>query len=172
MKTNNNLTKKLIKRSLFIDIAAPNITISDRPHIFVRNDGTINLTRTIVSIESPDMVAWYYNGTSIQTDQTQWQSKIRICMSDQTENCCIRTTFNLIIKAANSERIGLYSCATDKIQSANVYVEVLGDLRIKDSDMDSSSQTRILEYATEALELYGVQRVTDFYHVVPVSITD
>lgn len=138
---------------------APNITISDRSLIFIRNRGTINLTCTILSVESPDEVTWYYNETSIETDQTQWQSKNRICMSEGIENCLIRTTFNLILKAVDLERSGFYSCATENIQPAKVYVEVLNEPVLLGGDLGSCDDDQIFGYAIEALESYGIQKV-------------
>lgn len=80
-------------------------------------------------------------------------------MSEGTENCLIRTTFNLILKAANSKRSGIYSCGTENIQSADVYVEVLSGVQVDGGSIHPWSQSLIFEYATEALELYGVRKV-------------
>lgn len=140
--------------------AAANISISIQPHIFIRNGGTINLTCTIVSEQSPDVVSWHYNGTLIATNQTQWQSKLRICTSEGM-NCSIRTTFNIILKRANLEASGYYSCATENFQPANVYVEVLSDVVFSDGNIKDWAQRMIYGFAIEALELYGFRKVSD-----------
>lgn len=69
---------------------------------------------------------WYHNGTAIEFDQTEWQSKKRICSSEGDGYCLIETTFTLFIERTDSKSGGNYTCASENIESANVYVQVIG----------------------------------------------
>lgn len=154
-------------------------------YIFIKHGGTINLTCSIESQLSPDNVQWYHNGTLIETRQTKWALKKRICASEDDENCTIQTSFNLNIKEADEEKSGYYSCAMGDLQPAKVYAEVLNgtwwvsrgnyfvwfairhpiliwsaDPVIINSTMHGFLQENIVQIAEDALKLHGAHRVS------------
>lgn len=150
-------------------------------YVFIKHGGTINLTCSVTSQVSPEKVRWYHNDTIIQTRQTKWALKKRICASEDDENCAIETSFNLNIKDADAEKSGYYSCAMGDEQPAKVYVEVLnGRWRVPrnssfvwhsisirsavpviiEGNMHEFLQESMVNIAEEALRLHGAHRVS------------
>lgn len=85
------------------------------------------MTCSITSHFGYEETKWYHNGTLIETNQTKWVLKKRICTSEDTENCTVETDFNLIIENADCEKSGYYSCAcvTENGVPNLLYFEIL-----------------------------------------------
>lgn len=110
----------------FFSILDPKITILDKSSIFVKQGGPINLSCSITARQySPDQVKWYHNGTLIESHQTNWRLKNRTCTADDEEHCTIETLFSLNVKDTDYKSSGNFSCATDVLEPATVYVEIL-----------------------------------------------
>lgn len=105
----------------------PSIRFSNGSLIFIRTNGTVDLTCTTTSVKSVDEIAWKLNNTSIEPEQTIWRTKARKCLTKERENCIIETTFGLKIENVRLSDTGNYTCSTasHKIVPASIYVQVI-----------------------------------------------
>lgn len=105
----------------------PSIRFSNGSHIFIRTNGTIDLTCTTTSVRSVDEIAWKLNNTLTEPDQTIWRTKARKCSTKEKENCIIETTFGLKIEKVSLSDTGNYTCSTtsQKVEPASIYVQVI-----------------------------------------------
>lgn len=93
----------------------------------MRKGGIVDLTCTVTSVASVDLVTWYHNNASIVSDLPEWQSKDRICSTRETENCVIETKFSLKLSNVGLFHSGYYACSPPSldVEPGSVHVLVI-----------------------------------------------
>lgn len=112
---------------LIIALPVPTVNLTIHQQNFVKKGGSVELTCTVTSVASVDLVTWYHDNASIVSDLPEWQSKDRICSTRETENCVIETKFSLKIRDVGLSNSGYYTCSPPSldVEPGNVYVLII-----------------------------------------------
>lgn len=115
------------KCSKLISHPVPTVKLTNYPQSFVKSGGNIDLTCTVTSVTSVNEVSWFHNGTAIESDLPEWQSKNRSCVTRESQNCAIETKISLRIENVGLSDSGNYTCSplSDNLEPANVSIEVI-----------------------------------------------
>lgn len=100
--------------------------LPDERDFFLRTGGTLELTCTLQSVASVEMITWYRENSLIESDQTRYEMTRQ--GSTPKENCVIETRFQLRFENVSLTDSGTYACASSyysHIKPAQINVEII-----------------------------------------------